>query len=104
MIRMTLDSVILFALRLQSTNLCEMVLILLLLLLFGQPRIPRKVRPIEWAPMRLSSKGVTAGAGHKVLMEVGSYFTDCCLCMMDFEPAAQASHNLPTKPYYFYID
>jgi hypothetical protein len=41
--------------------------------------------------------------GHKVLMEVDLYCTDCWLSTMDFIPAPQASPNPLTKYYFILI-
>jgi len=51
-------------------------------------------------PIHLSLEEVAVHAGHKVLMEVDYYFTDCWWTTRDFRPAAQASPNLLTKPNY----
>ncbi len=51
----------------------------------------------------LSLEEVAERAGHKVLLEVNFYFTDCSLSTRDFWPAAPAFPNPPTEPYNFYI-
>ncbi len=52
-------------------------LLIQFLFLFRQPSFPRLVRPIEQALIHLYQEEVAGCAGHKVLMVLDLYFTDC---------------------------
>jgi hypothetical protein len=72
----------------------------ILMLLFGQASFHGMARQIEYGSIHLTSKEFAVHAGHKVLMEVDLYFTDCWRSARDFRSAAQASPN-PLNKYYF---
>ncbi len=61
--------------------------------LIGQASFPKKAWLIEYAPIYLSLEEVAVRVGHKVLMEVDFYFTDCWWSIMDCRRAGQAKIN-----------